>query len=345
VNELALFAGSGGGILGGVLSGFRTVCAVEWDAYCQAVLLARQADGLLERFPIWDNVRTFQGADWRGKVDVITAGFPCQPFSSAGKRKGEGDDRNGWPDTIRIIREVGPRYALLENVPGLLNWDGGRYFGEILGELSESGFDARWKVISANEIGAPHKRDRLWILAYSNKCGRRAKHGKQQDKRPTEPDSSGEGNVANSDASGERGNQRKGEVEKDAELSNPAGTRRATRTSEGQSGGCGEVADTEKSNSRRLPLGKKPEQSEPRIRSIVGDPASQGLSDGPKRTIREPRQEQELKRSDWWTVEPALGRVAHGVAHRVDRLKAIGNGQVAGVAASAWRILSEGLEV
>ena len=83
MNELALFAGGGGGILGSILSAFRTVCAVEIEPYCQAILLARQADGVLDHFPIWDDIRTFQGTEWSGKVDIITAGFPCQPFSTA----------------------------------------------------------------------------------------------------------------------------------------------------------------------------------------------------------------------------------------------------------------------
>ena len=169
MRELSLFTGAGGGLLGTHLLGWRTVCAVEWEPYCQAVLLARQADGILERFPIWDDVRTFKGADWRGKVDVITAGFPCQPFSTAGKRKGEADERNMWPDTIRVIREVGPEWCLLENVPGLVT---SGYFGTILRDLAEAGFDAEWGVFSAAEVGAPHQRDRLWIVAHSNKNAR-----------------------------------------------------------------------------------------------------------------------------------------------------------------------------
>lgn len=162
MNELALFAGAGGGILGSILLGWRTVCAVEIDRYCACRLMQRQNEGLLEPFPIWDDVRTFDGTAWRGCVDVVSAGFPCQPFSVAGRNKGHADERNLWPDTIRIIRDVGPRFAFLENVPGLLAHE---YFGTILGELAESGYDARWRCLSAAEVGAPHLRDRLWIVA------------------------------------------------------------------------------------------------------------------------------------------------------------------------------------
>jgi len=163
MNELALFAGAGGGILGGRLLGWRTVCAVEKEPYCREVLLRRQRDGVLPLFPIWDDVRTFDGKPWRGLVDVVSAGFPCQPFSCAGRRRGADDDRNLWPETCRVLREVGPCFALLENVPGLLATD---YFGGILGDLAEAGFDACWDVVSAAECGAPHLRKRLWVVAH-----------------------------------------------------------------------------------------------------------------------------------------------------------------------------------
>jgi len=164
VNELSLFTGAGGGLLGTHLLGWRPVCAVEIEPYCREVLLRRQRDGVLPLFPIWDDVRTFDGRPWRGLVDVVTGGFPCQPFSVAGKGLGIDDPRNMWPDTIRVIREVEPRYCLLENVPGLLTHE---YFGTILGDLVASGFRVRWDCFSAASVGAPHRRDRLWIVAES----------------------------------------------------------------------------------------------------------------------------------------------------------------------------------
>lgn len=172
MNELALFAGAGGGILGGILCGWRCVCAVEKEPYCREVLLRRQRDGVLPMFPTWDDIRTFDGRPWRGVVDIVTAGFPCQPWSCAGQRKGENDDRNLWPETLRVLREVGSRYVLLENVPGLLAHD---YFGEILGGLAEAGYDARWGIVSAVEVGAPHIRKRLWIVCSDTESKRRSK--------------------------------------------------------------------------------------------------------------------------------------------------------------------------
>lgn len=172
--ELALFAGAGGGLLATThLLKWRTVCYVEWNEYCVEVIKQRIKDGYLHDAPIWDNVRTFDGQPWRGCVDIITAGFPCQPFSTAGKRNGHKDERNMWPATIRIIREVRPAWVLLENVPGLLSaMDNAAtfphsYFGTVLGDLAQSGYDARWRVLSAAEVGAPHKRDRVFIVANS----------------------------------------------------------------------------------------------------------------------------------------------------------------------------------
>src|SRR5574341_183473 len=119
MNELALFAGAGGGLLGSKLLGWRTVCAVEREPYRVARLMQRQDEGPLDPFPVWDDARTFSGHPWRGLVDVVSAGFPCQPFSVAGRRRADADERNMWPDTARIIGEVRPRFALLENAPGL----------------------------------------------------------------------------------------------------------------------------------------------------------------------------------------------------------------------------------
>lgn len=162
MNELALFAGVGGGILGTHLLGARVVCAVEAEPYCREVLLRRQLNGLLPLFPIWDRIETFDGKPWNGVVDLVTAGFPCQPFSVSGRREGDKSGKNLWPETLRVIREVGPRLIFLENSPHLLAFD---YFGEILGQLVESGFDLAWDCLPASALGAPHQRDRVWILA------------------------------------------------------------------------------------------------------------------------------------------------------------------------------------
>jgi len=169
VNELALFAGAGGGILGGHILGWRTVCAVEWEPYAASVLVARQNDGILPAFPIWNDVQTFDGRPWRGLVDVVSGGFPCQDISAAGKGGGiEGERSSMWKHMARIVGEVLPRFVFVENSPLLV----GRGLAVVIGDLAALGYDAQWGCVSASNVGAPHKRDRIWIVAYPMQDGR-----------------------------------------------------------------------------------------------------------------------------------------------------------------------------
>ena len=165
LHHLSLFSGYEGFGLGLRLACLpvRTVGYVEIDDYCQRILQARMRDGLLDWAPI---VRDIRCADFRpmaGLVDIITAGFPCQPHSVAGLRAGAEDERNLWPDTLRTIGQVGPRFAMLENVPGITS---NGYAGTVVGQLSEIGYDCRWGIVSAAEVGAPHRRARWWCLAH-----------------------------------------------------------------------------------------------------------------------------------------------------------------------------------
>jgi DNA (cytosine-5)-methyltransferase 1 len=162
MNELALFAGAGGGILGGKILGWRTVCAVEWEPYAASVLCARQNDGLLPPFPIWDDVQTFDGKPWNGIVDVVSGGFPCQDISVAGKGDGLDGERSGmWKHMARVVGEVRPRFVFVENSPMLATRGGTR----VIGDLTALGYDCRWTVMGAADVGAPIQRDRLWIVA------------------------------------------------------------------------------------------------------------------------------------------------------------------------------------
>ena len=165
MNELELFAGAGGGILGSMLLGHRPVCAVEYDAYARSVLLARQNDGTFPPFPVWDDVRTFDGNPWRGIANVVSGGFPCQDISVAGSGAGLDGERSGlWRQMVRIIGEVRPRFVYAENSPALVT----RGLDRVLADLAAMGFDAQWGVVSAADTGALHKRERIWILAHSN---------------------------------------------------------------------------------------------------------------------------------------------------------------------------------
>jgi DNA (cytosine-5)-methyltransferase 1 len=244
LNELALFAGAGGGILGGLLCGFKTVCAVEIEPSRRNILMQRQDDGLIEPFPIWDDVQSFDGNAWRGVVDIVTGGFPCQDISVGGCGDGLDGERSGlWKEFARIICEVRPRYVLVENSPALTV----RGLYRVLADLASMGFNAEWGVLGAIHAGAPHERERMWIVANSTQV---------------------------------------------------AGTKR---------------------------LGGKPYRQ-----SKVWGNNTRELSQGYFNVRLE--------------TEPLLSRMADGMANRLDRLAAIGDGQVPAVVALAWNVLRERLK-
>ena len=290
LNELHLFAGAGGGILGGILCGHTTVCAVEIEPYCRKVLLQRQRDGILPKFPIWDDVQTFDGNPWRGKVDIICGGFPCQDISAAGKGAGiEGSRSSMWKHMARIIGEVRPKYAFVENSPMLV----GRGLSTVLADLAEMGYDAKWGIVGAHHVSAPHRRDRIWILAtYSNV--RRCNDGSYSE-RQYEANYAQVGQTAEDQQSGSIGQH--WTSKNSCDVSNPISERGCSRDSKWQ--------DAE--DARELTTNS-------------GD---------------------NTRRVEWWDSEPNVGRVANGVASRVNRLKAIGNGQVPAVAELAWKILTQ----
>jgi DNA (cytosine-5)-methyltransferase 1 len=159
MNELALFSGAGGGILASELLGWRTVCAVEIDDYARGVLLARQNDGILRPFPIWDDITTFDARPWRGIVDVVSGGFPCVDISVARAmwgREGIAGERSGlWFEYLRIIDECQPRYVWGENSPELK----AQGLADIVRALSERGYVCQWATIGADDCGLPHKRN------------------------------------------------------------------------------------------------------------------------------------------------------------------------------------------
>lgn len=162
---LSLCAGVGGLELGLHIAepGYRTVCYVERDAFAAATLVARMADKALADAPIWSDLRTFDGRPWRGRLHILTAGYPCQPFSFAGRRLGDADPRHLWPEVARVAREVGPDWIFCENVDGHLSMG----LAEVLGELSAMGYAAKAGLFSAAEVGASHLRRRVFILAHA----------------------------------------------------------------------------------------------------------------------------------------------------------------------------------
>ena len=161
-NELHLFAGAGGGILGGILLGHTTVCAVELEASARQIMLERQADGVLPRFPIWDDIKTFDGRPWRGNVETVCGGFPCQDISYAGRGAGLNGARSGlWGEMRRVVCEIQPRFVFVENSPALTF----RGLGRVMADLAAMGYDAEWGVFCSCGSGKLHHRKRIFILA------------------------------------------------------------------------------------------------------------------------------------------------------------------------------------
>jgi len=165
-NGLSLCAGAGGLDMGLMLAepGFHTRCFVEWDDYPRQALIAAQRAGYFAPAPIWDDVTTFDAQPLAGCIDTLLAGYPCQPFSQAGQRKGEDDERHLWPDIERIIGELGPglRWCFFENVAGHLTLG----LETVLRSLRRLGFTPAVGVFSAEEVGAPHERQRVFIVAH-----------------------------------------------------------------------------------------------------------------------------------------------------------------------------------
>lgn len=166
--NLSLCSGVGGMDLGLQRAGFRTVCYVEQDEYRIQTLIARMQEGCLDHAPIWDDISSFDGRPWCGRISLLSAGFPCQPFSVAGSMRGADDERYVWPHIYRLICEVRPSYILLENVPGILMAKRGRAapLSTVLSDLASIGYDAQWDVLSAAAFGAPHLRRRVFVVAY-----------------------------------------------------------------------------------------------------------------------------------------------------------------------------------
>jgi DNA (cytosine-5)-methyltransferase 1 len=168
MNVLALCAGIGGLELGVKLANpaARCICYVEGEAYAVAILVKRMGEGRLDKAPVWSDVRTFDGLPWRGKVDCITAGYPCQPFSEAGQRQGEEDPRHLWPHIKRIVEEVQPTSCFFENVAGHLSLG----FETVADDLQAMGYKVAAGLFTAEEVGATHERSRLFIMGHAPVC-------------------------------------------------------------------------------------------------------------------------------------------------------------------------------
>ena len=314
------FCSGYGGIERGLdLIGFehRVIAYVEIEAYAIANLVNKMEAGLLPSAPIYTNLKTFPAHLFRDKVSLITGGYPCQPFSAAGQRKGTDDPRHLWPYIRRHIEAIRPLQCFLENVEGHISLG----LSSVVSDLEEDGYSATWGIFSAREVGAPHQRKRVYILADS-----KGEFGKRSV-------SEGVGGRESQEAIGDRG------AFAFVADSDSSGRKQSNQKNERQppeQSYCGGVqprgiSDTDnKGLERRLQRGQSDQ---------IG------------------RQEQKVRcatecsdRGSWnghsaWAPEPRVGRVVDGCPDRVDRIRMLGNGVVPQTAAKAWVTLNDRMEM
>ncbi len=396
LSVLSLCAGVGGLDLGIRMAqpNARTVCFVEIEAFACEILATRMEDKTMDEAPIWTDLRTFDGKPWRGLVDCITAGYPCQPFSVAGKQKGKDDPRHLWPDVFRVVQEISPRLCFFENVPGHLRLG----FEQVHDDLSSLGYCVKAGLFSAAEVGASHKRERLFILAYreSDRADGWLSHLQEIQRtigcgHAIEPSGSSEAYVANSEGvlgewpvqKGNRGEQPQmpsGSLncelgnaehigssaitqsrgnEKTYGAERPESRKKTTQQSEG----ADQLANST-SAENIIRESKIMDETESRRQGFnttssdgsnhVADSYNAGLEE---QCWAEPifSQHETTERGsclpfppgsngDWdeipTSLKPAICRMADGLANRVDRIRACGNGVVPLAAAYAWATLT-----
>jgi DNA (cytosine-5)-methyltransferase 1 len=299
---LDLFSGIGGFTLGlDSTNFFETVKFVEKDKYCQKVLQKN-----FPNIPIEEDIKNVKGKE--GEADVICGGFPCQPFSVAGKQKGTSDDRHLWPEMFRLIREIKPKFVIGENVKNIINIQDGVVFETVCTDLESEGYEVQSFNIPAAGVGAPHRRERVWIVAYAERNGQLASKERE--------------GIKETISKKQKGSNHSFDTERASYIS-------TTKTN---------VANTKSIESYVGEHGKHQEE-----RSGQGEIRGENSHDANtySKRLERFRTEHELRNSEkekqtsgnsWWSVEPNVGRVANGVPGRVHRLKGLGNAIVPQIA-------------
>lgn len=294
---ISVCAGIGGIDVGFERAGMQTVAQIEIDDYAQKILTKHWPD-----VPKFRDIRSVSA--WTlPHCDVLAGGIPCQPHSLAGRRQAGADDRDLWPEFYRLICELRPSYAVVENVPGLRSSDDGRFFGRILRDLATAGYDAEWVDLSAAAVGAPHIRERVWIVAYTN--GGQRRPGRQPARWQARPDADRGGDwpaMAHAHAHGQR-----------CEEQHVSALTGAASQSDWLAA-AGDVAHAQ------CPCDRPEARDQARG---PGAGRSAGWPGG----------------SSWWQAEPAVGRVAHGIPHRLDQLRGLGNAVVPACAEVIGRLI------
>ena len=175
MNHIGLFEGIGGFSLAARWMGWDTIAWCEWNPFCQKVLNYH-----FPKAKQHGDITTTDFTIYRGQCDILTGGFPCQPYSTAGKRLEKDDERHLWPEMLRAIQEIQPSWVVGENVLGLVNWNGGLVFNEVQSDLEAQGYEVQPYILPACAVNAPHRRDRVWFVAHSNLYGQHRCNGKYE---------------------------------------------------------------------------------------------------------------------------------------------------------------------
>ena len=335
MNVLDLFSGIGGFSIGLERAGFKTVAFCEIDKYCQLVLKKHWKD-----IKIYHDVKEITRQQYEQDgcelPEVITGGFPCQPFSVAGRQKGSGDNRYLWPQMFRVIKEFKPRWIIAENVRGIINIQDGVVFETMHTDLESQGYETQTFIIPAAGVGAPHRRDRVWIVANSRRTirGQQSSRNKesiesgtsQESKRSADSDSIARSSerekiMADSNINREKWNQsenRKGSRTKQS-------SKDVADSSSIQSDGRGRSNDSIKEQGQKQAGGKS---------GSVANTNSERrrVRNTQRQNAKDVRKSSQGQRHGWWNIEPDVGRVADGVQGRIYRLKGLGNSIVPQIA-------------
>ena len=342
LKTLDLFSGIGGFSIGLERAGFKTVAFCEIDKYCKLVLQKHWKD-----VKIYHDVREITKRQYEEDgyelPEVITGGFPCQPFSVAGRQKGSGDNRYLWPQMFRVIKEFKPRWIIAENVRGIINIQHGMVFERVHTDLESQGYETQTFIIPAAGVGAPHRRDRVWIVAHSEFNGLPSSKKRESTKETISKESQGQNNSFNTTGTSGLSTSKqimensrrtiRGQQSSRNKESIRSGTSQETKRS-ADSDSVARSSKREKimadSNINR----EKWNQSENRKGSRTKQ-SSKDVADSKRVYVQgqqdRSRQEQS-RRSGWWDIEPDVGRVADGVQGRIHRLKGLGNSIVPQIA-------------
>ena len=334
LNVISFCAGYGGIERGLDLAGInhRIIAYVEIEAFAIANLVAKMESGELDSAPIWSDLKTFPAHLFRDCVDIITGGYPCQPFSSAGKRGGEQDPRHLWPHIRRHIQSIRPTQCFFENVEGHISLG----LNSVISDMEEDGYSATWGIFSAEEVGAPHQRKRVFILANAigNFLWEQPRWGSGKD---------GQGQALTGID---------GEAQSLADTSIRAGhdAEADSQCTDTNSIGSHRKEEHQRRGIQRgVELQDKQVSESRQIRKNVADTTgigTQGLRPSGEQKpyahgqAKLPMCQGERPRPTAWPAEPRLGRVVDGCPDRVDRIRLLGNGVVPQTAAKAWEILN-----